>query len=339
MIHVESRHVYTLVSQGYDTPGRSSSATLQSTSSITATTPTLSASSASPRPPRERRVPRRPRDDLLRALSDPIAPRRFTNLRRGAFQRRRDLFVIDGVHTPSLAKMSARGPSSSPLSAHLRHGETPDGRRHLVSERAREEDAGKPRVSQEEPLGTNLGVASRSAPPRGDSSSGVLQTRAFRPGAMVERELLRVETRFRERRGRRRRARRGRRRRARRGRRRRARRGRRRRARDTFPFPVRGRFARDRRLRRPRRRYSAALASSEKAFEKAADAFREARRGIVVEGVEDDDRARIARVRDVHDVADDEGDDGGRAAERAFPRFVTISQGPVTVNALTRDWG
>ena len=28
-------------------------------------------------------------------------------------------------------------------------------------------------------------------------------------------------------------------------------------------------------------------------------------------------------MRDVHDVADDEGDDGGRAAERAFPRFVS----------------
>ena len=190
MIHVESRHVYTLVSRGYDTPGRSSSATLQSTSSITATTPTLSASS----PLRAHPASAASLVVLATIFSgrSPIPSHRDASRISAAVRSNAvaTCSLSTASHTPSLAKMSARSLFlTSPRN--LRHGETPDGRRHLVSERAREEDAGKPRVSQEEPLGTNLGVASRSAPPRGDSSSGVLQTRAFRPGAMVERELLR----------------------------------------------------------------------------------------------------------------------------------------------------
>ena len=195
MIHVESRHVYTLVSQGYDTPGRSSSATLQSTSSITATTPTLSASSPLAPTPRERRVPRRPRATIFSGRS-PIPSHRDASRISAAVRSNAvaTCSLSTASHTPSLAKMSARSLFLTSLRAISGTAKHPTDDATSPSERAREEDAGKPRVSQEEPLGTNLGVASRSAPPRGDSSSGVLQTRAFRPGAMVERELLRVET-------------------------------------------------------------------------------------------------------------------------------------------------
>ena len=161
MIHVESRHVYTLVSRGYDTPGRSVIRDASVDVEHHRDDADVIREFASPRPPRER-APRPPSRPIF--SSKPRSHRTAaTNLRRGAFQRRRDLFVIDGV-PHAAARQDERAVPLPHLSRRKSRARQTPRRRHLVSERAREEDAGKPRVSQEEPLGTIS--ASPRVPPR-----------------------------------------------------------------------------------------------------------------------------------------------------------------------------